>query len=188
MLPLLNTKLRRKVLAYAFAHSDENYYVREFSSLIDEDPGNLSRELRRLEEDGLFVSEERGNMKFYALNKKYPLYQEIKNIIFVTEGVSGQLRSFFSVQENIVLAFIHGSFARNQERLTSDIDLVVVGKSIEEEILPGINDLESRFNREINMTFYSEEEFTQQRKIKGSFLNVVLSGEIILIKGTLDAR
>jgi len=40
---LLNTKLRRKLLTYSFTHPDENYYVRELASLIDEDAGNLSR-------------------------------------------------------------------------------------------------------------------------------------------------
>ena len=53
---LFNTKLRRKLLTYSFTHPDEDYYVRELSSLIDEDPGNLSRELRVLEGEGLYTS------------------------------------------------------------------------------------------------------------------------------------
>jgi hypothetical protein len=48
---LLNTKLRKKLLTYSFTHLGENYYVRELCGLIDGDPGNLSRELRTLEED-----------------------------------------------------------------------------------------------------------------------------------------
>ena len=71
---ILNTRLRRRLLTYSFTHPDENYYVRELSSLIDEDPGNLSRELRKLEEEGLFASFTRGRAKFYSLNKQYPLY------------------------------------------------------------------------------------------------------------------
>ena len=42
---LLSTKLRKKLLTYSFTHPDENYYVRELR-LIEEDPGNLSRELK----------------------------------------------------------------------------------------------------------------------------------------------
>jgi DNA-binding MarR family transcriptional regulator len=64
---LLNTRLRRKLLAYSFTHCDDNYYVRELSSLIDVDPGNLSRELRKLEEEGLYFSLTKGKLKLYSL-------------------------------------------------------------------------------------------------------------------------
>ena len=77
---ILNTKLRRKLLTYFFTHPNKDYYVRELSSLIDEDPGNLSRELRKLEKEGLFASGTRGRAKFYSLNKQYPLFKEIKKI------------------------------------------------------------------------------------------------------------
>ena len=89
---ILNTKLRRKLLTYFFTHPDEDYYVRELSGLIDEDPGNLSRELRRLEEEGLFTSFVRGRARFYSLNKQYPVFKEIKKIIFKTEEVGGSLK------------------------------------------------------------------------------------------------
>ena len=46
--------IEKKLLAYSFAHVDDNYYVRELEILIDEDPGNLSRELKKLEIEGLF--------------------------------------------------------------------------------------------------------------------------------------
>ena len=55
--------------------------MRELSGLINEDPGNLSRELRKLEEEGLFASITRGRAKFYSLNKQYPLFKEIKKIV-----------------------------------------------------------------------------------------------------------
>src|SRR4030043_2053433 len=89
---LLNTKLRKKLLTYSFTHPDEDYYVRELSSLIQEDPGNLSRELRILEEEGLYTSVTRGRVKLYSLNKKYPLFRELKKIIFKTEVWEGAPR------------------------------------------------------------------------------------------------
>jgi len=77
----LGTKLRKKLLVYSFKNPDESYYVRELSGLIKEDPGNLSRELRKLEEEGLYNSITRGNVKFYSLNKSYPLFREVKKIV-----------------------------------------------------------------------------------------------------------
>ena len=92
MFLLLTSKLRRKLLTYSFTHPDETYYVRELSHLINEDPGNLSRELKRLEADGLFTSVTKGRLKFFSLNRKYPLFKELKEIIFKTEGVQGSLK------------------------------------------------------------------------------------------------
>jgi hypothetical protein len=46
---LLGTKLRKNLPGYSFNHPDGSFYVREFSGLIQEDPGNLSRELIKLD-------------------------------------------------------------------------------------------------------------------------------------------
>jgi len=184
---LLKTRLRRKLLTYSFTHPDDNYYVRELAGLIDEDVGNLSRELRRLEEEGLYSSFSKGRIKFYSLNKKYPLYKELKRIIFKTEGVEGSLKDLVFRYKGIPFAFIHGSYAKNREKKISDIDLVLIGKSPQNEFTRQIRDLESKLNREINFTFYSKEEFDKERKKQGGFLDVVLRDRIIILKGRLDA-
>jgi predicted nucleotidyltransferase len=184
---LFNTKLRRKLLAFSFTHPDEDYYVRELSTLINEDPGNLSRELRKLEEEGLFASFTKGRVKFYSLNRKYPLFNELKKIIFKTEGVEGGLRQLISRQKDISVAFIYGSFAKNRERAGSDIDLVVVGKPLPRKFNQDIREFESRLNREINFNFYSREEFDKERKKEGGFLNLILKDKVVILKGALNA-
>jgi len=183
---LLNTKLRRKLLTYSFTHPDENYYVRELASLIDEDAGNLSRELRKLEEEGIYSSFLRGRVKFYSLNKDYPLYKELKKIIFKTEGIEGSLRDLVSRYKSLSFAFIYGSYAKNKEKKTSDIDLILVGKFAQDKFTRQIRDLESRLNREINFTSYTDEEFNKERKKEGGFLNIILKDKIILLKGKLS--
>jgi len=184
---LLNTKLRKKLLTYSFTHFDENYYVRELAGLINEDPGNLSRELRKLEEEGLYTSFSKGGLKYFSLNKNYPLFDELKKIIFKTEGVEGSLKELVSKYQNIVLAFMYGSYTKNREKRSSDIDLIVVGKIPQDKFTGDIHNLESKLNREINFTFYSEEEFKKERKKEGGFLNIILNDAIILLKGKLHA-
>jgi len=179
----LNSKLRRKLLTYSFTHPDESYYVRELSQLIDVDPGNLSRELKRLEDEGLYISRVKGRIKFFSLNKKYPLFEELKRIIFKTEGVQGSLRDLVQKYEGITLAFLYGSFAKKEDKKTSDIDLVVVGEFPRNSFTRDIRQLESKLNREINFTPYAEKEFTKDRKKEGGFLNLVLKDNLIVLKG-----
>lgn len=185
---LLSTKLRRKLLAYSFAHLDESYYVRELAILINEDAGNLSRELRKLEEEGLYASFTRGKAKFYSLNKKYPLFRQLKEIVSKTEGVEGQLKGIVTRFKNISLAFIYGSYAKNREKKTSDVDMVVVGKYPQDKFIRDVRMLESKLSREINFTSYTEEEFKKERKNEGGFLNLVLKDKIVILKGAVDAR
>jgi predicted nucleotidyltransferase len=183
MFLLLNSKLRRKLLTYSFTHPGENYYVRELSHLIDEDPGNLSRELKRLESEGLYISMVKGRTKFFSLNKRYPLFKELKKIIFKTEGVQGSLKGLVQRYEGITLAFLYGSYAKNGERKTSDIDLVVVGEFPRNPFTGEVRQLESKLNREINFTAYAQSEFAKERKKEGGFLNLVLKDKIIVLKG-----
>lgn len=185
---LLNTRLRRKLLTYSFTHSDENYYVRELSSLIDEDPGNLSRELRKLEMEGLYTSLAKGKVKFYSLNKNYPLFKQLKEIIFKTEGVEGSLKGIVLKYKGIVLAFIYGSYAKNKEKKTSDIDLVTVGKFNRDRFTSDIRNLETKLNREINFTAYTEDEFEKESKKRGGFLNLIIKDKIVILKGSINVR
>jgi len=184
---LLNTKLRRKLLTYSFTHPDEQYYVRELASLIDDDPGNLSRELRKIEEEGIFISSKKGNVKFYSLNRHHPLFNELKAIIFKTEGVEGSIRNLVSGYKGISLAFIHGSYAKNKEKSSSDIDLIVVGTFSVNKFTSEVRKLESKLNREINFTHYDIKEFTKKRKKKDDFLDIVLKDKMIILKGKLNA-
>ena len=185
---IFNTQLRSKLLTYSFTHPDDNYYVRELSSLIDEDPGNLSRELRKLEEEGLFSSFTRGRAKFYSLNKEYPLFREIKKIVSKTEGVEGSLKEIVAKYKGISFAVIYGSYAKSKEKRTSDIDVVVVGQFPLDAFTRYIRRLESTLNREINFTSYTREEFERERKKNGGFLSLALKDKIVLLKGTLSAE
>ncbi len=179
--------LRRDLLTHAFTHPDQEFYVRELASLIVVDPGNLSRELKKLEAEGLFQSKFRGNQKYYSLNKRYPLFAELKKMVFKTEGVAGSLKDAVNKFSGVSSSFIYGSYAKEKEKTSSDVDLIIVGRVPRAEFTREIRHLESQINREINFTSYTEEEFEKERKKEGGFLNLILKGKIFLLKGKLRA-
>ena len=180
---LISTKLRRKLLSYLFTNPEGSSHVRGIAAVIGEDPGNLSRELKRLEQEGLLTSSVKGRNKAYVLNKKYPLYEELKGIIFKTEGPEGALRVLAEKYAGIEMAMIYGSYAKGRDKNTSDVDLLIVGKVPHDPFLRDIRQLESKFGREINYTVYSTEEFRKKSGDKGGFLNIVLKDKLIYLKG-----
>src|SRR3989338_4794762 len=182
MLPyLVTSKLRRRLLVHYFTHPEEKYYVREIAVLLGLDPGNLSKEFKRLALDGLFQEERKGKIKFYHLNMGHPLYKELKQIIFKTEGVEGRLKALVNEFPEIKTAFIYGSYAKGQERAASDIDLMIVGIPERKRLTLRIRELEDELQREINFNIYPPAEFRKKSREKGSFLAQVSAGKKILL-------
>lgn len=186
LLEVTKSRLRQKLLAYFFTNPKADLYLREISSLLKEDAGNLSKELTNLEKKGIFTSRIRGNQKYLSLNKQYPLYQELRSIIFKTIGVEGSLREIIRQMEGVDLAFIYGSFAKDKESPTSDIDLFIIGNPHEDRLMEKIEDLEKRLHREINYNIYPKKEFVDRKKKKDSFVLNILKGPKIVLKDNLN--
>lgn len=180
------SKLRQKLLGYFFANSQASLYLREVSSILKEDPGNLSKELVRLEKAGIFVSNARGKQKYFSLNKNYPLFKELKSVVSKTVGVEARLREIINADPGIKAAFIYGSFAQNKETGSSDIDLLVIGTPDEARLMAKIDALEKKLGREINFTVYSEKDFTNSLKSKSSFILNLIKRDKIFLKGNLS--
>lgn len=185
-LEVTKSRLRQKLLCYFFTNPGANLYLREIASVLKEDPGNLSKELTKLEKEKIFISIARGNQKYFTLNKRYSLYRELKSIIFKTIGVEGSLRQIMESTDGILLSFIYGSFAQNKENSASDIDLLIAGSPDEDKLMQRIEDLEKRLQREINYNIYPEEEYKERIKKKDSFILNILKEPKIILKGNIN--
>lgn len=190
MLNLLKSKLRTKLLVYYFTHPGAENYVRELARIVSEDPTNILRELKKLEKDGLFLSDVKGKERYFKLNKNFPFYNEYKNIISKTAGIERELKMLFGRIKGIEVAFIYGSYAAGKDKAGSDIDIFVIGGRINtDEILEKINVLEKKVKREINYRIFSPTDFKRELGERNSFiLNVIKRKKIFLIGNEKDLR
>jgi predicted nucleotidyltransferase len=177
------SKLRQDLLTLYFTNPDKKYYLRELERILDHSVANTRRELMRLEKTGLFKSKKQGNQLYYYLNEAYPLFDELKSIVFKTSGAPKLLRDALSKFKNITHAFIYGSFAKREQREDSDIDLMIIGKEDEDKIINEINKLEQKLQREINFTIYSKKDFNQKKEKSNSFILDVIEGKKIFLIG-----
>lgn len=66
-------------------YPDFKTHVRGLAKLIREDPGNIQRELKKLEKIGFLISEKKGNSKIYYTNKQFILFKELQNMVLKSQ-------------------------------------------------------------------------------------------------------
>lgn len=183
---IFKSKARESLFRLYFTNPDKAYYLRELERKINTPVSMIRKELTALEKEGLFTSYRKGNLRYYKLNKDYPLYAELKNIVSKTIGAEGLLKRSLSSIKNIDIAFIYGSYAQKKEKATSDIDLFIVGQIDENKLIGKINALEKKLNREINYSLYSKREFANKKTKDDPFLKDILKKKKILIVGDIN--
>ncbi|KKL88131.1 hypothetical protein LCGC14_1927760 [marine sediment metagenome] len=189
MIDLFNihkSKLRRDLFRLYFNHPEKEYYIRELARILERPPAYVRRELMILQKSGLFTSEMKGNQKYFKLNDQYPLYKEIKSIISKTLGIEKSLRNIIEDTANIEMAFVFGSFAKGEEDMLSDIDMMIIGNPDEDEFIEKVSKLETEISREINYHIYSQNDFEGRIREEEPFINNVIKSDKIFLKGAED--
>lgn len=171
------------MLSLFFGRPDEEFYVREIEKILKEDVGNISRELKNLEGIGLLVSRKKGNLKYYLLDRKFPLHDELRSIILKTRGAVGVLQGVLSGVKGIEFAFIFGSFATGLETARSDVDLMVIGKVPLERLIKALKEPEEILGREISPSLYDRREIEKRLSEKDPFISRVLQEPRIMLVG-----
>lgn len=184
----ITSKTKRKLLKLFVLHPEKSFYVREIEKLIQEPIAAVRRELGYLEKAGFLRSRNEGNLKYFKVNKDFPIYPELRKIIYSTIGFGDYLKEKLHKFDSIDLAFIYGSVARGDESIESDIDLLLVGNADQRNFHKSISDIEKETGREINFTLMTKQEFDGRLKKKDTFLTRILKEEKIFLKGALDVR
>jgi len=180
---IFNSKAREAIFRLYFTNPDKEYYLRELERELSIPVSIIRKELLTLEQSGMFRLSKKGNLCYYSLNKDYPLYNELKKIVFKTVGVQGALARLLSSLDGIETAFIYGSYAKNKVHAKSDIDLFIIGSIDEDALLPGISNLEKILHRNINYNLYSKRDFDKKKKEKDPFIEDLLENKKIFLVG-----
>jgi predicted nucleotidyltransferase len=181
---LLGSKLRAKVLGWLFTHPDERYFVRQLTSLLQEDSTNVSRELSRLANLGVLIPTREGKHKYYQANRESPFFDELHGLMVKTVGLADVLRSALApIAARIKVAFVFGSMASGGEQRTSDVDMMVIGDVTFNEVVSSLSPAEETIHREVNPVVYPVAEFRQKTQRNHHFLRTVLEGEKIFLIG-----
>lgn len=182
---LTKSKVRARLLGILFSNPEKKYYLSELARLAEASAGNVQRELERFVRDELVRREKKGNLTFYVPNPRHALFPEIRSLVLKTAGMEAELRRLVSARKDVRLALLYGSFARQEEKGESDVDLMVIADGKLEKLYSSLSTLERKFSREINVTAYSPQEFKKKINSADSFIKNVLRQPHRILKGDL---
>ncbi|NQT23402.1 MAG: nucleotidyltransferase domain-containing protein [Candidatus Omnitrophica bacterium] len=183
---LFSSKARVDVLKLFLVNPENSYYQRQVSTLTHQPIRAVQREVERLEKLGLLIASHEGNRAYYKVNKKCPIFEELKSIIFKSAGIAESLKKNLKASTAIKVAFIYGSYAKGEENISSDIDLMVIGSISSRELSRSLSDSKSQLAREINYSVFSPHELIKRVRKGDHFIKTILKDKKIFIIGDIN--
>ena len=196
---LLGSKTRFKLLQVFIHHPDVYYYVRQLTRILNTQINSVRRELMNLEQIGLISSfdhipEEQGGVpsqhkgstpvvqsqkKYYKVNTDFFLYPELK-ALFVKEQIMSEKDLVKSLKKigTINYLVLTGIFVGLDGEIPTD--MVIVGKVESDKLAKLIAEYEKAFNKEINYSVFSLNEYKYRININDRFLHNILSNKKIV--------
>jgi predicted nucleotidyltransferase len=183
----LFTQTQQRVLGLLFGQPERSFRMSELIALAGAGTGAVQREVVRLVASGLVSVVPRDGRKVYRANEHSPIFGELCSIVDRTSGVGEQLRRALApLGQDIALAILFGSVAKETDRADSDIDLLVVSDALLlEDIFRILGPVEKRLGRRINPTLYTTAELDVRRRSNNPFVTKVLSGRHRVLLGEL---
>lgn len=174
-----------RVLRWLFGQPERSYYLSELLRLTSLGSASLQRELNRLADAGLVLSERVGNLRRFRANPDSPVYAELLGLTRKALGAEPLLREALQpLAADLQAAWIYGSVAKQTDTAQSDIDVLLVGKDLTlARVLEALAPAEQQLGRKINPTLYTPAEFKRRRNEPDSFVNRVLSQPVIPLAG-----
>ncbi len=177
------SKNKADLLGLFFTNPERSFYIQEIGRILNKKPGTFQRTLNNLVSEGILTGAYKGNLRLIKVNKDYPLYDELRKIIFKTVGLQGSVRRILQEIGDIRIAFIYGSYAKSRESALSDVDLLLIGDPDEGKLIKKLDSLEEKLKREINYKLYKLSDLKKEVEEKEPFILRILKDKKIMLIG-----
>lgn len=180
---ILSSRVRADILRLLFNGRQQELHIRAIERQSSVTFNSIRQELKKLSALDLITSRRDGNRLYYKANTNHPLYSVLSDLVAKTVGYRALLKEALNVA-TIQIAFLFGSFARNEEKGESDLDLLVIGDITLRQLSSLLSGLEKKTGREINPHIFRSTEFKKRRDANDHLIAQVLTGDKIFIIGT----
>jgi predicted nucleotidyltransferase len=134
---------------------------------------------------GILAHRREGTKAYFKAETKSPVFRDLHHLFEKTAGLAATVEQMLTpFGGKILCAFVYGSLVRGREHASSDVDLMVIGRTGLSDLSPALRKAEEQLGREVNVTAYSPEEFQDKIKSRDHFVTAVLRGRKQFVKGS----
>ena len=163
---------------------EREFYQRELQRLTGAHLRQVQRDLERLLQSGLVARRVHGNRTYYRAVPAHPAFVDLRAAVMKTMGLGDELRDALAdLGDAVTLAFIYGSFARGDDVVGSDVDVLIVGSAARREVATALAGAARPSGRELNPFIVALADFTARRRDGDHFITSVLSDPRIWLIG-----
>ena len=197
---IFGSKTRTRLLRLFLLHPDESFFIRELTRKIDTQINSVRRELKNLINCGILseldvaskyqeqsapprktrnAAPDRHLKKFFQVNKQYSLYIELqalfaKSPILFQQDLIREVQNLGSI-DSIILS---GFFVNRDD---TPVDLLIVGDVSKSRLMKVVQAFEREYEREINFTTMTRDEYAYRKSVTDRFLFKILEGKKIVV-------
>lgn len=180
---LMISKVRIKSLKHFFFHPESPIHLRGAVREFNEEINAVRRELNRLAEVKILLTEKRGNRKYYMLNRDHPFFEDLLGLMHKSFGLGADLLKSESKLGDLRYALLTSSYTRGVPLEQNDVDLVIIGDVDLDLLAEIVHNAEKKIGTEINYTVLGENDFEIRKKRRDQFVSQLVSGDHVLVVG-----
>lgn len=182
---LFISKTRVKLLEIFLSDPTQMFHVRDLVRQTGDEINAVRRELSRMELLGMVKKEPRGNRLYYWFRHDYELYNDLLSMIAKSTGLGAAIIKNRTKLGNIKIAMLSGRFVRRiGKKSPEEVDLLVVGNLVVNELNKLVHDEETARGVAINYTPMTEEELKFRKTRHDPFLQSIMGQSRIMIIGS----
>ena len=156
---------------------EREFHVREISKMLKKSPTTVSKYLKEYEKERILKSQKKLNHLLFKANTNDPVFKQIKlnhNLSTLHKsGLIDYLKEKFNHPEAIIL---FGSFAKAENTVKSDIDILVITSSKKDTEL---KDFEKKLGLPIQLHIYSNKDIETMKVKNKNLLNNLVNGIVL---------
>jgi DNA-binding transcriptional ArsR family regulator len=181
----LFTPAQQKLLGLLFVRVNEGFHLNEIMRLTGLGSASAQRELKRLHECGLIVSERIGNVRQFRPNKDNLVYAELASLVKKTFGLVSVLNSALApMRKQLSVAFVYGTTVKQAEDSSAPVELLLIGENTTYgELLSRLPVAERLLRRKINPNLYSVDDFQRRLREQQPFILKMLAERKVFVLG-----
>jgi len=179
---LLISKVRVKSLKYFALNPDRPIHLRGAVREFNEEINAVRRELGRLEEAKIIISESKGNKKYFVTNKNHPFFEELLSLFHKSYGLGGEILSNLKKIGDVEFAFLTPAFTQGQYQGGQVIDLVLVGNIDMLQMEEIIHKVQNEIGKEIHYMILKSSDFqVRKRRHDQLIMDFMLQDNVMLV-------